>query len=109
MDGLGERIKLARGPLSQEELASKLDVDRSTVGAWEINRRLPDIPKLSKLAKVLGVSIDWLADNNNTLTVEQDQAYRDSKWREIIDIARTYNIQPDKLKLLIKAALAIKA
>lgn len=109
MEGLGNRIKLARGTLSQRELAAKLDVHRSTLGAWEIDRREPDIAALANLAKVLGVSLDWLVGIDNTPTIEHARAYHDPKWHEIIDLALAHNIKPEKAKQLIKVALTLKS
>lgn len=108
MDGLGDRIKLARGARSQEDLAAQLGVDRSTLGSWEIDRREPDIAKLSRLSQILGVSLDWLAGHERSLTIEKSQAYHDSRWYELIDFASTNNIKPEKIKQLIKAALTLR-
>lgn len=44
--------------LSQEELASLLSVDRSTIAKWETGSALPRADKLPNLAKILNCSID---------------------------------------------------
>ena len=46
--------------MRQEELASELAVDRSTIAKWETGEAMPRADKLPELAKVLGCSIDAL-------------------------------------------------
>lgn len=45
--------------MSQEDLAKKLKVDRSTIAKWE-NGTFPRASKLQCIAKALGCSIDDL-------------------------------------------------
>jgi transcriptional regulator with XRE-family HTH domain len=46
--------------LTQEELANKLGVSRSTYAQYEFGRRHPDFSLLEKIADLFGVSIDFL-------------------------------------------------
>lgn len=46
--------------LSQDGLAEKLDVSRQAVSKWENGEAMPETAKLPALARVFGVSIDWL-------------------------------------------------
>lgn len=46
--------------MTQDEMAKKLDVTRSTVAMWENGEAMPRADKLPELAKVLGCSIDAL-------------------------------------------------
>ena len=46
--------------LSQEELASRLDVARQTVSKWEGGDSTPDMDKLIALSELFEVSLDWL-------------------------------------------------
>lgn len=59
---IGEKIKqLRRGRgLSQEKLAEVLHVSRSAVAKWETDGGIPEIENLTRLAAVLGVSLDEL-------------------------------------------------
>ena len=59
---LSEKILKLRkqNGLSQEELASKLNVSRQAVSRWELGSTQPDAPNLLKLSDLFGVSIDWL-------------------------------------------------
>lgn len=59
---LNERIRLLRKKkgLSQEELASHLNVVRQTISKWEKGYSVPDADMLAKLSNVLEVSANEL-------------------------------------------------
>jgi transcriptional regulator with XRE-family HTH domain len=59
---IGSRIKELRNSMhiSQQELADKLGVDRSTIGKYETNTRIPEVKMLIQLAKFFDVSTDFL-------------------------------------------------
>lgn len=65
----GEKLKEARqnAKMSQEELSIKLNVSRSAVAKWETDKGLPDIQNLKSISSVLGVSIDYLLDDDTKL------------------------------------------
>lgn len=56
------RIKTLREEkgLTQKELATYLNVDRATISGYETKGKHPDLDKLVKLAKLFGVSLDYL-------------------------------------------------
>lgn len=56
------RIKEARltAGITQEELAARMRVDRSTVTKWENGQSNPKVPVLLKLADILGCTVDEL-------------------------------------------------
>ena len=47
--------------LSQDGLALKLNVSQSTISAYEIGDRTPDLETLIAIAQFFGVSLDYLA------------------------------------------------
>lgn len=49
-----------RAGLSQMELANQLGVSRQAVSRWESGDTTPTMDKLKALAKLYGVSLDWL-------------------------------------------------
>ena len=59
---LQEKIYYCRkkAGLSQDRLAEKLEVSRQAVSKWENGEAVPETAKLPALARVFGVSIDWL-------------------------------------------------
>ena len=62
MDNIGERIKQKRKELglTQAELGEKLDVTDRAVSKWEQGEGDPNLSLIPNLAKVLGVSLDYL-------------------------------------------------
>ena len=61
---IGERIAKCRKEknLSQEYIAELLDVSRQAVSKWETNQTEPDTGNLIQLARVFGVSVEYLAN-----------------------------------------------
>ena len=48
--------------LSQQQLAQKLYVNRSSVANWETGRRIPDLILLTRLAQILNVEVSVLTN-----------------------------------------------
>ncbi len=85
--------------LSQEDLASKLDVSRQAVYKWETGQAVPEISKLKLLSSLYNVSLDNLLDNN------QDIVYMNtpkSRYGSVICKKELSNdaAEQDNLKLL---------
>ena len=59
--------------LSQEELATKLGVTRQAVSKWELGDSLPDLDMVVKLAKLFGVSTDYLLQED--VEIPQTQSH----------------------------------
>ena len=62
LSGVGERVRSRREKLgfTQRDLASALQVSGQAVSKWERGENAPDVGVLAPLARVLGVSVDWL-------------------------------------------------
>lgn len=62
MDQMGNKIARRRKDLgmTQVSMADALSVTRQTVSRWEAGTVLPDIDKISDIARLLGVSCDYL-------------------------------------------------
>ena len=60
--GLGDRIRRQREKrgLKQQDIAHALQVSPQAVSKWERGENAPDISLLGPLARLLGVSTDWL-------------------------------------------------
>ena len=52
--------------LNQEGLAMKLSVSQSTISAYEVGERTPDLDTLINIATVFDVSIDYLVGLSDT-------------------------------------------
>lgn len=48
--------------LSQEDLASLIDVSRQTISKWETGEKIPDLDNVNKLCQVLKVDMNQLVD-----------------------------------------------
>ena len=58
---IGHKIKILRKgrKLTQQELADKLQVNRSSISNYEINRRIPPVKELQKICDFFGVGMDY--------------------------------------------------
>ena len=65
-------LRKERG-LSQEELASRLDVTRQTVSKWEVGDSTPDLDKLVLMAELFEISLDELVLNKVPVTTKLDE------------------------------------
>ncbi len=63
-----KRLRTEQG-LSQQQLADKLFVDRSSVAHWENGRRIPDALLLTRIANTLGIDVGLLL---NAATDEEE-------------------------------------
>jgi len=63
---IGEKIAKARkkASLSQAQLAEQLFISPQAVGKWERGESIPDIVTISKLAKILGVDLNYFSENS---------------------------------------------
>lgn len=101
---LGNHIKAIRGNESQLKFGERLGVDRTTVGSWEIGRHEPSIDILKEIAKIGGVSVDWLCGAIDDLSYEDEQLFKNPKWHPLIKYAENNGLEPNKiLSLLIMA------
>ena len=66
-DSFAERLRHFRLQMgiTQQQLASMMYMDRSTVARWENGTRIPDLGLLSRLAKCLGVEVSQLISEEN--------------------------------------------
>ena len=86
---LNEKIKELRKKkgLTQEELATGLNVVRQTVSKWEKGLSVPDADTLKSIAEILGVSVEQLLETDTEQTGNQnDIASQLSKIYERINI-----------------------
>lgn len=53
--------------LTQADLAEQLNVSRSVISNWEIGRNYPDIQTIIDISNVLGVSLDYLLNEDQKI------------------------------------------
>lgn len=75
-NSIGNKIAEARkkNNLSQVELAQQVSISPQAVGKWERGESLPDITTLNRLADIFGVSLNYFADNDQTVEKEAKSA-----------------------------------
>jgi len=58
---IGKKLKQLRKSkgMTQEQVAERVDITRSTISNYEIGRRTPHLKDLSALADVFGVGLDY--------------------------------------------------
>lgn len=84
---IGEQIKKRRQELNmtQEDLAQKLNVARSTISNWDIGRNYPDIQLIVSISDALDLSLDTLLREESDIVQEiaNDTRIRKSQTRKI--------------------------
>lgn len=93
--------------LTQEELANKINVKKTSVSSWERKANSPDIETLYELCKLFNISLEEMygvSDNNNQETLIEIE-------KEYIEMAKElekYNITQEDMKKIIKILKVIK-
>ena len=90
--------------LTQDELANKLDVSRSTIGMYESGAREPDYETLEAIADFFNVDTDYMLGRTNKTTVLPDHYYLDEEAREAAEFLHK---NPD-YKVLFDASRKVK-
>lgn len=86
---IGEKIKslrIARG-LTQQQLAEKLNINRSTISNYENGNREPRLAELSAISSILGVSTEFFG------VVATDEAF------ELVQRAKAVFESPEVSKI----------
>lgn len=110
---LGMRIALLRKqkPMTQEELAEKMEVSSQAVSKWENDVSCPDIQLLPRLARLLGVTVDELLSGKS----QDVQMLRPEERKSLDQLTlrvRVIGNEGDKIKVnvpmpLVKVALEL--
>ncbi len=81
MKSIGETIANLRKEkgMTQNELAEKMNVTDKAVSKWERDLSCPDINTISKLADILGVSVEELLKNKK-------KDYSNTKVKDLINL-----------------------
>jgi transcriptional regulator with XRE-family HTH domain len=91
MKVLGKNIGRLRTKLglTQEQLAEKMNVTRSSIARWENGIDLPKMENLMELAKIFGVSVNELTNTNIDASF-RDPQYQSPGQQEYIRFHRTF-------------------
>lgn len=61
--------------MTQEYVANRLNVARSTIAGYETKNRQPSHEKLTCLANLFHVSVDYLLDDTTSIDVQPSQSF----------------------------------
>ena len=86
-----QRARKTRG-LTQEVLAERVHVTRGAIGHWEQGVTLPSTAHLNTLAKVLGVSMEWLVNGGANPFQKTQKAGKDSNFTGIEEAKGLYTV-----------------
>jgi transcriptional regulator with XRE-family HTH domain len=69
---IGSKIAEARKKINipQAQLAQLLFISAQAVGKWERGESIPDIITLNRLAKILGVDLNYFSDDFQSAAIE---------------------------------------
>lgn len=91
---------------SQQTLAEKLGVSRSTVAMWETGGAQPDHKTLLQLSALLNASIDEMLDNENAPSLESEQGELCTQDSQLLALFSQLS-QQDKGRLLERAEMLV--
>lgn len=76
--------KRTKSGLTQEDLAKKLHVSRSTISNWEIDRNYPDIKLIVNISKVLNIPLEELLKEDSDIVnkISEDTIIRKKTGRK---------------------------
>lgn len=116
MASFSERLKELRieNRLTQEELATKFFLNKSSVSRYERGQQVPELELLQKIANFFLVSIDYLLGKSDTRTYKiQDDLPEELKnlgveYLTVTKEAKDKGLSPEDLRKIIDAVTAIK-
>lgn len=106
MTCFGERLYELRKKkgISQEDLANAVGTTKSNISKYENKNTEPTLESAKKISDYLMVSLDWLAGEE----IKEVPTNITNQYKQIIDIAITNNISPNKLNKAIEFILEMR-
>lgn len=109
-----KELRTMRG-LSQVELADKLEVSKSTIGAYETGDRSPSREGLEQIADFFNVDMDYLLGRDNgsmyymspEVAFKAQEIYEDPDARILLDAKR--DLSAEDLNVVLNMIKALKA
>lgn len=100
METLGARLRKARDNkhLKQTDVAKLLEVEGGTISGYERNYRDPDTTTLARLAKIYGVSTDYLTTGKE----KEVDTNLDTKTKRLLSNVEELKYDPSNIDLLIE-------
>lgn len=112
METFGERLQKLRKSknMTQEDLASKVNVSPQAVSKWETDMASPDITLLSKLADIFDITIDELLGREvkKEVTIINEESKKDYKKRVLRILVDSNDGDHVKINFPVQLILAFK-
>ena len=97
---IGNKIAEARkrANISQAQLAQQLFISAQAVGKWERGESFPDIITFNRLAKILGVDLNYFSDDFQSVTPDSTIAGSAAKQPDELTASNDAQLPPGKPK-----------
>lgn len=102
----GQKLKEIRSRfnISQEKMASLVNVSRQAITKWESDLGMPDIANLETISKTFNVSIDELLSENNLPKLVYQKKLHKTKYKNKVDayskVLKEYYSEPWEIYVL---------
>lgn len=94
-ESVGERLRMVRGGMSQDDFAVKLAVHKETIGKYERDKVIPGGDVLSRLHETFGVNINWLLTGKGDKGI--DAIVKTEDGRQLAVEFKSYRIDIDPI------------
>jgi transcriptional regulator with XRE-family HTH domain len=100
-----------KNKITQEALAIKIGVERSSIGKYESTETVPSPGILTEIARYFDCTIDYLlgiTDKPNRILAPPELAELGFEWIPIVKKARAAGLTPEEMNKLIDAVKSLK-
>lgn len=103
-EDIGRKIKqLRKGRgMTQEDVADKVKITRSTISNYEIGRRTPHLKDLQKLAKVFNVGLDYFGISAKDEAIDLLERAKEVFKSQDVDQATKEELYQEFMKLYLE-------
>ena len=92
--------------LNQLGLAMKLNVSQSTISAYEVGDRTPDLETLITIAKMFNISIDYLVGLTETRNITKQSDLSPDEYEFLCKYRQANKINSEKIKAYMDGLLS---
>lgn len=92
--------------LNQEGLALKLNVSQSTISAYEIGERTPDLEMLISIANLFDTSIDYIVGLSDTKKIITENILPPTEIEYLLKYRKANHLNQEKIKSYMDGLLS---
>lgn len=78
--------------MTQVDVAERLGVRQQAIASWESGTKNPEVPRLHQIAKLYGVSTDWLLTGKESRPAERSRAVVEGGNAMIVELPRVHRL-----------------